>query len=96
MTQDKNQFQILPIPTHKLQEPFKTQDNLGRDTKNTTRMSVDVYYELSEKIKNLAYETGITQAELVLQAMEEFVKDKPIKSRPESLKIREKARRTRK
>jgi hypothetical protein len=96
MTQNKNQFAILPIPTHKIQGQSQVEDNVGVDKKDTIRMSVDVPYELAEKIKNIAYDTGDAQNVIVLQAMEEFVKDRIIKSRPESLKIREQARRKRK
>ncbi len=84
MKEDKNQFEYLPI---------EVEDDKKSNLESTTiRMSVDVSYELSEKMKDLAYDTGKTQAELILEAMGEFVKDKTIKSRPESLKLREKAR----
>lgn len=84
MTEDKNQFEYLPIEVED-----EKKSNL---TSTTIRMSVDVPYGLSEKIKDLAYDTGKTQAELILESMGEFVKDKNIRSRPDSLKIREKAR----
>lgn len=84
MSEDKNQFEYLPIDVSDEKHP--------NVTSTTIRMSVDVPYELSEKIKDIAYSTGDTQAEIILKAMGEFVKDKTIKSRPESLKLREKSR----
>jgi predicted transcriptional regulator len=87
MRDDKNQFEYLPI---------EVDDKKSDLTPTTIRMSVDASYELSEKMKDLSYATGKTQAELILEAMREFVKDKNIKGKTDSLKLREKARTGRK
>jgi hypothetical protein len=84
MKEAKNQFEYLPIEVE--------DDQKSSLISTTIRMSVDVPHELSEKIKDLAYNTGKTQGELILESMSEFVRDKNIKSRPDSLKIREKVR----
>ena len=53
-----------------------------------SRMHCDFGYELIEKIKDYAYWQGLTQQQVVTEAVALFLKDKPIKSRPEALKNR--------
>ena len=53
-------------------------------------MCVDASQALAEKVKDYAYWEGLTQQAIITQALESFLKDKRIKSRPEQLKNRPK------
>jgi len=86
----KFDFDPLPLPKHQVVE------NPQPTTSSTIRMCVDVYSELTEKIKDYAYWEGLTQQEVILQSLEHWLKNKPIKSRPATLKNRPKIGRKRK
>ena len=53
-----------------------------------TRISVDVYQDLSEMIKDYAYNSGMTQKEVIVHILEQhFSKNKP-KERPKEVRER--------
>ncbi len=92
----QNQFEVLPIPIHKLKEQPKSQPTTTPSPQNTIRISACISSELAEKLKDYVYWRRTTQQEVVIQALEALIKDKPIESRPESVKNRKKAGRKRK
>lgn len=90
------QFEFEPLPLPKGKDQAREQPMLAASQQNTTRMCVDAYPELVEKLKDYSYWEGLTQQEVILQSIEHFLKDKPIKSRPAALKNRPKLGRKRK
>lgn len=91
-------FDLISLPTPKEakdnKQPNQTADNENLNA--TMRMCVDIENYLVEKIKNYAYWEGLTQQEILLQALEFFIKDKTIKDRPDTLKLRKRNGRKRK
>jgi len=92
----KESFELLPIPElHPRNDQQNTQD-VAKPQHGSTRMSVEIYFELMEKIKDFAYWQGLTQQQTTTQALEYWLKDKPIKTRPEAVKNRQKVGRKKK
>ena len=50
------------------------------------KLTCIVPYEISEKIKDIAYSKHTTQKHILLEALKFFVKNNPVSSRPEELK----------
>jgi hypothetical protein len=92
----ENKFEILPLPIHKVKEQQIIQLATSNVSNGDIRISVWINNELSEKLKDYVYWERITQQDVLLQALEEFLKNKNIKSRPESVKNRKRAGRKRK
>ena len=83
---EQTQFSLLPIPD--IHSPKSAQeDSVDRQT---TRLCIDVAFELMEKVKDYAYWEGLTQQQIALEALTLFFGDKQIKSRPERVKNRAK------
>ena len=51
------------------------------------KVSADVSEDLREKVNDFAYQTGFTQAEIIIEALEMYFSDKKVPQRP--LKVRE-------
>ena len=83
----KTAFELIPIPQVRSN---KEQAGQASAQQRATRMTVKVYFELMEKIKDYAYWEGLIQQEITIQALELFFQDKAIKSRPEAVKNRPK------
>jgi hypothetical protein len=83
-------FDLISLPTPKEAKDNKQPNQIIDQEKlnETMRMCVDVKNDLIEKIKNYAYWEGLTQQDILLQALEFFIKDKTIKDRPDTLKLR--------
>lgn len=58
----------------------------GTNSNDIIRMCADVESMLAEKVKDYAYWEGLTQQEIILQALEDFMQDKLVKGRPEAVK----------
>ena len=88
MKKEKKEFQFPTIPeVHPSKQPSKhavVQTLQVRPSK----MNFTFSYELIEKIKDYAYREGLTQQQVVAEAIELFFKKKSIESRPEALKNR--------
>lgn len=94
----KTEFGLLPIPVNKIKERTNTQQVAARitESENEVRVVTSINNELSEKLKDYVYWARTTQRDVLAQAIEYFLKDKDIKSRPESEKSKEKTGRKRK
>jgi len=94
----KTKFELLPIPVTKIKGRPNTQSVAGQiaESENEIRVVTSIGNELSEKLKDYVYWTRTTQRDVLAQAIEYFLKDKDIKSRPESEKSKEKTGRKRK
>ena len=79
-------FPIIPEISHSKQHKIAPAPEPTE--KRGSRMHCDFGYLLIEKIKYYAYEQGLTQQQVVREAVALFFEDKPIKSRPEALKNR--------
>lgn len=83
----KTDFAPIPLPQVRSNQAQAVQT---RAQQPSTRMTVKVYFDLMEKIKDYAYWEGLIQQDILLQALELFFEDKSIKSRPEAVKNRAK------
>lgn len=83
-------FKLRPLPVAK--EVSKEQPVVNSVTdaslEDTIRMCVDIESMLAEKIKDYAYWEGLTQQEIIMQALRIFMEDKSVKSRPEAVRKR--------
>lgn len=88
MNKEKKEFQFPTIPevqfSKQPNEPLSVRMPQGKPSK----MNFTFSYELIEKIKDYAYWEGLTQQQVIAEALELFLKDKSIESRPEALKNR--------
>lgn len=90
MKKEKKEFQFPTIPEVQFSKQPDKQLVVQKPQRNLSKMNFAFSYELIEKIKDYAYWEGLTQQQVVAEAIELFFKDKSIKSRPESLKSRPK------
>jgi hypothetical protein len=81
-------FELEPIPVLKRQEKEKMQASTAPRDISDSLLSVMVTEEVIEKVKDYAYWERLTQKEVILQALEQFLANKAIKSRPEEVKNR--------
>jgi len=52
------------------------------------KLSAEVEDDLREKVNDYAYQTGLTQTEIVVQALELYFSDKKVIARPQKIKER--------
>ena len=78
-------FELLPIP--EIKSAKKTGSEPAAQPR-PTKMNFTISFELIEKLKDYAYWEGLTQQEVITDALALFLKDKKVKSRPEALKKR--------
>ena len=83
---EKN-FELLPIPEIQPAKKPKASPQPA-DQPRSTKMNFTISFALIEKLKDYAYWEGLTQQEVVTNALGLFLKDKKVKSRPEALKKR--------
>ena len=76
------------IPEVELSEQPSKDAVVQRLQGRPSKMNFTFSYALIEKIKDYAYWEGLTQQQVVAEAIALFFKDKSIESRPESLKNR--------
>lgn len=88
MKKEKKEFQFPTIPEVQFSKQPDRQLTVQKPQGKPSKMNFTFSYELIEKIKDYAYWEGLTQQQVVSEAIELFFKDMPIKSRPESLKNR--------
>jgi hypothetical protein len=83
-------FKLRPLPVAKEVSKEQPGVNSATDTslEDTIRMCVDMESMLAEKIKDYAYWEGLTQQEIIMQALKIFMEDKSVKSRPEAVRKR--------
>lgn len=90
MKKEKKEFQFPTIPEVQLSKQAPKPTAIEIPQGRPSKMNFTFSHALIEKIKDYAYWEGLTQQQVVGEAMELFFKDKSIKSRPESLKNRPK------
>lgn len=78
-------FDLLPIP--EIQSQKEKESNSAAQLR-ASKMNFNISGELIEKIKDYAYWEGLTQQDVATRALELFMRDKKVKSRPEALKRR--------
>lgn len=84
----KFKLRPLPVPKEVSKEQPAVESTIDASLDDTIRMCVDIESMLSEKIKDYAYWEGLTQQEIIMQALRAFMQDKSVKSRPEAVKKR--------
>ena len=84
----KEEFDFPIIPAITPPKQHNTVPAPEPTEKRGSRMLCDFDYQLIEQIKDYAYGQGLTQQQVVREAVALFLKDKPIESRPEALKNR--------
>ena len=93
-------FEFISLPTPKKGQLHEESSIKATREHNilseSTRMCVDLENPLAEKIKDYAYWEGLTQHEILLQALQNFMQDKAVKTRPEAVKNRKSPGRKRK
>ena len=57
-------------------------------TSKLVKLSAEVEEDLREKVNDYAYQTGLTQTEIVVQALELYFSDKKVTARPQRIKER--------
>lgn len=77
------EFNIGALPTPK-KEPN------AHNADNRMKMFVDVSLELAEKVSLYGIQYNMKKQEILLQALQNFIEGKSIKSRPEVVKQRKK------
>jgi hypothetical protein len=92
----KESFELLPIPDLHFGNGDRKAKEMTDANQESTRMSVEIHFELMEKIKDFAYWHGLTQQQIAIQALETWLTGKTIKARPELVKNRIKVGRKRK
>lgn len=84
-----NKFEFKPIDVDKVKNNsslLETKENNSIATSLPIKVGVSIDNNLSEKLKDYVYWERTTQQEVILKAIQEFLKDKKIESRPEHLK----------
>jgi hypothetical protein len=75
------QFELIP-----LKKPVGEES--PQEHVYSTRMCVDIDYQLAEKVKDYAYWKGLTRQQVLYQALTQFMNENPTKERPPTLKNR--------
>lgn len=88
MKKEKKEFQFPTIPEVQLSKQPSKQAAIEIPQGRPSKMNFTFSHALIEKIKDYAYWEGLTQQQVVAEALALFFKGKSIKSRPESLKNR--------
>lgn len=88
-------FELEPIPLLKKKEQPKIESSTDVRNVSNNIISVTATNDIIEKIKDYAYWERMTQKEVILQALEQFLSNKSIKSRPDEVKNRTKVGRKR-
>lgn len=88
MKRKEPKFDTIIAPEIELSKQPSNEAAVQMLKRRPSRMNFTFSYEHIEKIKDYAYWEGLTQQQVVAEAMAHFFKDKSIKSRPESLKNR--------
>lgn len=91
----KKDFELVPLSAPKKTQQ-KQENVVEADSVLTIRMFVDLTIEMAENIRDYAYWERLTQKETMLKAVEQFIKDNPVESRPDSVKNRKKPGKKRK
>lgn len=91
----KKDFELVPLSAPKKTQQ-KQENVVEADSVPTIRMFVDLTIEMTEKIRDYAYWERLTQKETMLKAVEQFIKDNPVESRPDSVKNRKRPGKKRK
>lgn len=60
------------------------------DNENFTKVTFDCSNELLEQMKNYGYWEGLSQRDIIIEAVQEFFKTKDIKERPDRVKNKKK------
>ena len=96
MAKNKNfTFESL-VPTAKNQDSSIAQANallssLQQETSSpSTKVTFDCPNELVEQMKDYGYWEGMSQKDIILEALQVFFEDKKVKERPEKVKMRKK------
>ncbi|MFY7912122.1 MAG: hypothetical protein ACOVO2_21335 [Emticicia sp.] len=95
MAKNKNfTFESL-VPTGKATENVATNPannilNAIQDSGPSTKVTFDCPNELVEQMKDYGYWEGMSQKDIIIEALGVFFEDKKIKERPEKVKMRKK------
>lgn len=83
----KEKIELLPIEIDKvIVDPLTISPKKVTNKKNSARLLVEVSDPLLESIKNYVYWKRITQEEILLQALIEFMETKQAPPRPDHVK----------
>ena len=92
MAKNKNfTFESL-VPTGKTAESAAAQANtiIMQESGPSTKVTFDCPNELVEQMKDYGYWEGMSQKDIIIEALGVFFEDKKIKERPEKVKMRKK------
>lgn len=92
MAKNKNfTFESL-VPTGKTAESAAAKANtiIMQESGPSTKVTFDCPNELVEQMKDYGYWEGMSQKDIIIEALGVFFEDKKIKERPEKVKMRKK------
>ncbi|AFK05331.1 hypothetical protein Emtol_4207 [Emticicia oligotrophica DSM 17448] len=94
MAKNKNfTFESL-VPTNKSADTTPAQTNaivnIVQETGPSTKVTFDCPNDLVEQMKDYGYWEGMSQKDIIIEALGVFFEDKKIKERPEKVKMRKK------
>lgn len=95
MAKNKNfTFESLVSTEKPVENAASTQANLilaaMQDSGPSTKVTFDCPNELVEQMKDYGYWEGMSQKDIIIEALGVFFKDKKVKERPEKVKMRKK------
>lgn len=85
MKEKKSNFELLPIPEV---HPQENKEESATAQRKSIKIACNISFEMIEKVRDYAYWEGLIQEEIFREALELYLKDKKIKSRPERIKMR--------
>jgi hypothetical protein len=89
----EKKFDFAPLPsfTIKQEEPQSSQDIiLTDDQQGITKVTFDCPNTVLEQMKDYGYWEGLTQKDIILEALNVYFQDRNIRSRPDKVKARPK------
>ncbi len=97
MAKEKKSFGFAPLTSvpNTTQEAVKKESQYI-DNEKETKITISVVESLQEKIKDYGYWEGLTQQDIILDAINEYFKDKNPKPRPDKIKNKKKVGRKKK
>lgn len=93
----KKSFDFAPLPMINTASETPTETKVSSPTHELeTKITITVVESLQEKIKDYGYWEGLTQQDIILDAINEYFKDKNPKPRPDKIKNKKKVGRKKK
>ena len=86
MEKKKFEFEKLTLPANRIGKTETVLDKYEAD--KLTRVTIQVGYELQEKVKDYGYWLGMSQEQVIIEALEIYMKDKFPNPRPDLVKAR--------